>query len=244
MSTAKQAASAVQNPSDLRARIKSIAGRAMNEGNRSLGRLKEVATEVIEGVADAVKDAVPHQRTAVLHKVVDGLSDSYAAAAHATRDTFDEARRRGQRLAHGPLSQTVRELKGMESHFVETIKNCAGRVGGDVRREWTSVVAHAKSAAKEIRPAAKSAIDAADGHLGELASQTAAVGAAATGTLVGGLLTSAGGGLSKLGRRIKPRAAKAKKPAAKRAKAAGGKKPAAKTKKAAARKPAKKSSKR
>ncbi|MGH7130551.1 MAG: DUF6781 family protein [Phycisphaerales bacterium] len=233
MPTPHETASAVENRSEVRVRIRELAARTIAGSKTGLRQLTTVANDVMGGVTDAVKDAMPNERHSVLKQVVSGLSDAYAAAANTTKATFEDARKRGQRLAHGPVKQTVRDLQGLEENFFETVKSFADHVGDDAKHEWHSVVNHAKAAAKEIRPAAKSALEAANGHLGELATQAASTGVKATGTIVGGLLSAAGNQLRGAGKTMQAKSAKKK---AKKKKAAAkkptAKKPAAKKAKA------------
>ena len=228
MPTPREAASAVENPSEIRRRIRDLTARTIAGSRAGLSQLNAVANDVMDGVTDAVKDAMPAERRSVLKQVVSGLSDAYAAAADSTKATFDEARKRGERLAKGPMKATVRDLQELEESFFDTVKSFADHVGDDAKREWHSVVNHAKAAAKEIRPAAKSALEAANGHLGELATQTASTGVKATGTIVGGLLAAAGNQLRGVGKTMQTKSVK-KKTAVKKP---AGKKPAAKKAKA------------
>ena len=223
MPTPHEAASAVENRSEVRVRIRELAARTIAGSKTGLRQLTAVANDVMGGVTDAVKDAMPNERHSVLKQVVSGLSDAYAAAANTTKATLEEARKRGERLAQGPMKQTVRDLQGLEENFFETVKSFADHVGDDAKHEWHSVVNHAKAAAKEIRPAAKSALEAANGHLGELATQAASTGVKATGTIVGSLLSAAGNQLRGAGKTMQAKSAKKK-----AKKKAATKKPAAK----------------
>lgn len=236
MTTPREAATAVENRSEIRIRIRELTARTIAGSKTGLRQLTTVANDVMDGVSDAVKDAMPDERHSVLKQVVSGLSDAYSAAANTTKATFEDARKRGQRLAHGPVKQTVRDLQGLENNFFETVKSFADRVGDDAQREWHSVVTHARAAAKEIRPAAKSALEAANGHLGELATQTASTGVKATGTIVGGLLSAAGNQLRGVGKTMQAKSAKKKTKKKAVAKKPAGKKPAAKKAKASKKK--------
>ncbi len=99
---------------DVRERVRRLVVNTIQQRRLSFDELNDVTRHVLQGASAGVKQATPEKQRTVLNSVIDGLADSYATAANATRLAFEEANRRRQSFAQEDLQQTLRELRPLD----------------------------------------------------------------------------------------------------------------------------------
>jgi hypothetical protein len=187
---AKSAASAGH---DVRRRIHELTLRAFRDNDLSLRDIPNLVGEVVHGAAAGLNKAVPQSSRNVLRQVVDGLTDTVATAAKATKVTASSAGERGAAFIKKDLRRTAQDLGKLEDQFLTSLKSAGKTLTGAMKDEIDTIVSEAKRAGTKIRPAAESALRATDGRLMELGREAAGASARAAKSAVGTLLQGAGG---------------------------------------------------
>lgn len=182
-----------ESPDGVRERVRRLVVETLEQRSLSLDELNEVSRQVLEGAAAGVRDATPeHQRT-VLRSVIDGLGDSYATAANATRLAIEEANARSKAFADEDLREAARELRSLSDRFVRTVLRTTERAGGVLREEAGALRDHAQRAAEAARPSIEEALGAATRQPGKLAGEAASAGVEASRHTAGRLLRAVAG---------------------------------------------------
>ncbi|MFW6059312.1 MAG: DUF6781 family protein [Phycisphaeraceae bacterium] len=189
---------------DIRGRVRQLVVDTVQQRKLSFEQLGQVGQEVLRGAASGVKQAGKEEQRQALRAVIDGLADSYATAANATRLALEEANARRRTFAQEDLQHAVRELKVLDERFLRMVGRTTERAWGTLTEQAKALKDHAQHAAQGIRPSMESALHAARHQPGKLAGEAASAGFDATrhtaGTLLqamAGLLQGAGEALSR-----------------------------------------------
>lgn len=238
-STAQQAKAAAREGTDVRDRISRLTTDTLRDRKLKLRDLPALASEVMGGAVEGVKEAMPESRTSVLRQVVEGLGDAYEAAAGAAASTARSTRRRGSEFIEKDVRSVAHDLRGVQRDVFDAVSGFGHRLSDELARELKSVVSTVRRARAGAAPGVRSAASAADGRLIELTGEVATTGARIARRAAGTAMLAASGLLDGLAATVAPKPAR---PAA--AKPAPKRKPAAKTAKKTAKAPGKKAAKK
>ncbi len=183
----------------VRDRVRRLVLDAAGGGGLHIDRLRGVASAVLEGVGKGVERISEERRGTVLAETIDGLSDAFQRAAHATRLAIEEAEGRGERFSNEELRKTADDLRTLEAMFMETVTGFSDRLASNIRAQTVDFAQHTKRAVESMRPSIESAIESAASDPAGLAGQAAAAGADAARGVVGSLFSAAAGMLDAAG---------------------------------------------
>jgi hypothetical protein len=236
-SIAKEARAAVGRE-HTRDRVRELTVRALRE--RDLGRteISGLVREVLEGASGAVDESIPAARSSVLRQVFDGLSEAVNSAASAGATTVRSAQKRGRDLADHAVPNAAARIRAANEEFLHAVSLFAKRTSSGLGEELEAMVKRARRTGGQVSASTRAAASAADGRLMELTGEAARAGVTVARRAAGELAMAASGLLEGLGQVVtprkapvaarsaprpvrKPRAGKAKPPAAKRAKKTG-----------------------
>lgn len=178
---------------DVRDRVRRLVVETVQQRKLSFDQLNEVGESVLHGASEGVKNAGASEQRAVLRAVIDGVADSYATAANATRLALEEANTRRQTFAQEDLQHAIREIKALDERFLRMVSRTAERGWGTVTEQVKDLKDHAQRAAQGIRPSMESALSAARQQPGKLAGEAASAGLDATRQTAGALLQAMAG---------------------------------------------------
>ena len=190
---------------DMRARVHNLTLKALRDHDMALGDLPKFAQEVIEGAADGLNNAMPASSRSVLRQVVDGLTDATKTTVASTKTIVAYTTKRVKHDA----AQTVKDLKNIEGDFVTALGRAGKHLKGAAKDELDAIVRHSRRAGTRIRPAAKSVLKAADGHLLQLGKETAGTTGRIARSAVSSVLQGASGLLQGLGEALEHKRARA-----------------------------------
>lgn len=240
-STAQHAKATAREGTDVRDRISRLTTDALRDRKLKLRDLPALASEVMDGAVEGVKEAMPESRTSVLRQVVEGLGDAYEAAAGAAASTARSTRRRGSEFIEKDVRSVAHDLRGVQRDVFDAVSGFGHRLSDELARELKSVVSTVRRARVGAAPGVRSAASAADGRLVELTGEVATTGVRIARRAAGTAMSAASGLLDGLAASVAPKPARPAKPAPKRKRAA---KTAKKAGKATGKKAAKKRSAR
>ncbi|MDX1683415.1 MAG: DUF6781 family protein, partial [Phycisphaeraceae bacterium] len=167
----------VESGEDVRERIRKLLVDGVREGRLSREELADATEHIIEGAVGAADDASsPH-----LREVIDGLSEGYQAAAHATRLAVEEAASQGSGFAREQTQQVIDDLRTLDELLVETLQRTASAVIREADEAGRGLVEHARRAAQRIKDPVARAIRTLQEHPVDTASEAAAAGTRAAG---------------------------------------------------------------
>lgn len=184
---------------NVRERVRHAFVETVRNRDLSMERLDKTAREMIDGAVEGVKRLAPEKRDSALRQVVDGLADGFATAANATRYAFEEARSRGDQFARADVDQIMKNLRGLQDRFIETINDAAHRAASEIGIQAGALREHARRAYEGARPAVESATRAALEHPVRLAGETASTGAHALPRAIGTVFHALSGALQGAG---------------------------------------------
>lgn len=183
----------------VRDRVRRLVLDAAGGDGLRLGSLREAASAVLEGVAKGVERISEDRRGTVLAETIDGISDGFERAAHATRLAIEEAEGRGERFTKDELRQTADDLRTLEDMFKETVTGFATRFASNVKDQTVDFAKHTSRAIDSMRPSIENAIEAASRDPAGLTGQAASAGVDAARGVVGSLFSAAAGMLDAAG---------------------------------------------
>ena len=179
----------------MRERVHNLTLKALRDHDMTLGDIPKFAQEVIEGAAAGLNKAVPESSRSVLRQVVDGLTDAATTTVDSTKTMVASTTKR----VKDDAVRTVKELKNLEGDFVTALGRAGKQLTGAAKEELDAIVRHSRRAGTRIRPAAKSVLKAADGHLLQLGKETAGTTGRIARSAVSSVLQGASGLLQGLG---------------------------------------------
>lgn len=190
---ARRAEAIAAEATNVRERIRGAFVDAVRKRRLDLDELGDLAEDMLDGAVAGVKKVVPDRRDSVLRQVVDGLGDGFAASAQATRLALEEARGRGETFARKELDKAARDLKTLQSMFVDTFARLSREGTKAVADQLKDLGEHAARTAERIKPPVQSALAEAVKHPVKLAGETASAGLRAAPRAAGMLLQSVSG---------------------------------------------------
>lgn len=204
----------VEEGVDIRARIHEITSRALSGGGLDAGEVKAAVRDTIEGVKEGLANSLPDRqsegRESTLRQVFDGMSEAVAAAADAARHTVEHAAERGREFSTTELGAMWSKLSSLEQSFLDSVQHAADELGEHARAQLHDIAGEARRAGTRIGPAAKSAMEAVQGKMGETAREALNTGVRAVQTIVGETVMAVSGLLSGVGDALKKRAKQSK----------------------------------
>ncbi len=178
----------VQTGVEVREKVRELTLRALTQGELAESEIREVLGAIVEGVsqgagqrADAVKGA--------LGDALQGMDDALLHAAEAMQLAISEVVSDVKTFHEQDLQQGLKDLKGLESAFLEIVGRVAESAGGLVRQEMNAVAEHgrrigtdtggrvravADDLGQRIRLAAQEAAGASKDAVREVAARVAA----------------------------------------------------------------------
>jgi hypothetical protein len=195
----KKKKTARRSTADVRSQVHKLTLKALRDGNMKLSDIPKLAQQFIEGAAAGLNNAVPQSGRNVLRQVVDGLTDAAEATVHSTRTAVKSMATRGASFVKNDATRTMKDLGNLESDFVAALERAGKSLKGAAKDELDSIVRNARQAGTRIKPAARSAMKAADGHLMELGKEAAGATARAAKSAASTVIHGASGLLQGLG---------------------------------------------
>ncbi len=199
-----QARRIVEDGFDIRRRIESLTTRLLKGGldQKALG---DELQEILSGVREGLESAMPKDRGSALRQVMDGLSDSFAAAADAVRQAAEHAQERGRAFAKDDLSRLANKLQSLEHSFFDSVAKASEKLGEQARAEWRDIVRQARSAGTRIAPAARAAAEAVQTRAGDVAREAVDSAGKAARLLLSDAALGLAGLLSGIGKIVEPK---------------------------------------
>jgi hypothetical protein len=199
----QQAERIVQHGRDVRAEISRLASRTAEQYHRTRDGLVGLSRAVVEGALDGARQATPAQSESVLREVVAGLADGLAISAQAVKLTLDESRSRGTQFAREDLDKIAGDFREVGETFAQTVRDTAGKVGGELAAQLRGLAKHAGRALEQARPAFESAVKAAREDPAALGRETLRAGAGAAREAAGILFSELGKRLEQAGQQLR-----------------------------------------
>jgi hypothetical protein len=194
---------AVEAGHNARERVAALVAAAAEDFLGRAEGLVALTHTVLDGAADAVKNAVPQDAENRLRQVVDGLGDGLSRAAVAAKLTLEEASGQGRRFARDELEKLQKDLRLLGEMFVETVRRGAAGAIAASSAQASLLKEHAARTLESVRPSLRAALDAARGQLASLASDAASASLAASRQAAGGLFTMLGRSMQRAGEKLK-----------------------------------------
>jgi len=189
----------VNEGADIRERIRRLVLRVFRERRMALSELNDLARQVVDGTAEAMRRANREQGRDALCQVAAGLEDAYAAASQATRLAVEEAATRGQAFAEADLKRAKEDLKSLEGMFFQTLSDTASRFSHEMAEQWRDLAAHTQRTGSHVGQAAEEALGVIRRDPLGFARQSAAASAELTRHSAGMLLQAMAGMLQGAG---------------------------------------------
>lgn len=131
----------VQAGGEVREKLRELTLQALTQGELAENEIRAVLGAIAEGVskgagqrADAVKDA--------LGDALHGMEDALSHAAEAMQLAISEVASDVQSFREQDLQQGLKDLKGLESVFLEVVGRVAESASGLVKQEMSAVAEH------------------------------------------------------------------------------------------------------
>lgn len=194
--------SAAPKRQSIQSHVRDLMLEAISERNLHLDQIPDLATSILAGSIDMIKNALPASRKSALRQVLRGIDEAWAATAKSSASSVRHAKRYGLRFAKRDLAQLDKRLAALEKEFMDTLKRYASRLGGDLGRELENISAQMHKAGTQIRPAATAARTVLTEQGATLAREIATVGAKASREAIQGALFVASGVLEGAGKAL------------------------------------------
>jgi Family of unknown function (DUF6781) len=232
--TKAHAKHAAQSGTAVRQRVRDLSVRAFRDRDLSLNELPRIVNDVLEGAVQGIDNSVPSNGRNVLRQVFDGLREGVNTVASAGKATAKDARSRARTVSDKHYPDAARRISAANDQFLSAVQDFASKTSRGVRDDLDDFVDRARRTGSKLAGTAKGAASASEGHLLDLAGETARAGVRAARRAANALAQGAGGLFEGLAAAIgtKPGPAPArtapKRRVASRKKSASKKKPARK----------------
>lgn len=175
--------------------------------DKKFGRkdLSKVVGSVLHDAVEGVRDAAPKSQKSVLREVFGGLSDAVTITAHAGIGVAHDVKARGEKVIKHDAASAAKRVEQARGDFLSAVSSFSRKLTGEVREEFTDLVAKARRTAPKVSAATLQAAKAADGRLVELGGETVRAGAKVARKTIGGVMMAAGGLLEGLAESIDPK---------------------------------------
>lgn len=133
----------VQAGGETREKLRELTLRALTQGELAEAEIRAVLGALVEGIgkgagqrADAVKSA--------LTDALGGMDDALSHAAEAMHLAISEVASDVKAFGEQDLQQGLKDIKGLEAVFLETVGRVADTAGGLVRQEMHAIAEHGR----------------------------------------------------------------------------------------------------
>ncbi|PCI11614.1 hypothetical protein COB72_00250 [bacterium] len=184
---------------DVREQTRDLVMDVIRHSGDTLGQFPKAVNRVVDGAREGLDSVVEDRQADVLRDVMDGVSDGLSKGANAVKYTFEEANKRGQDFAKDEIVGTLKDLRALESLFVDRMGQLVKSSVKLPIEQSKDLLSHAQNAAKGIRPAVGSAIEAAEKNPVGLTKETASVAVDATRRVTGSLFQAVAGVIDGVG---------------------------------------------
>jgi hypothetical protein len=203
--TKDRAKEVVSGGTAVRSRVRQLSVDAFRERGFSLGDVRKLVHEVLEGAVEGVDKSIPASGGSVLREVFDGLSEGVHAIASAGSAAVSEARERGRKIVGKDMPAATKRISAANDDFLGAVRSFADTASTQMREELDSLVARAERTGPKVAGSARKAAKAADGRLVELTDETARAGVRVARRAAGALAMGASGLLEGVAEIITPR---------------------------------------
>lgn len=184
---------------DVREQTRDLVVDVIRHGGDTLGRFPKAVNRVVDGAREGLDTVVEDRQADVLRDVMDGVSDGLSKGANAVKYTFEEASERGQDFAKDEIVGTIKDLRALESLFVERMGKLVKSSVKLPIEQSKDLLSHAQRSADGIRPAIGSAIEAAEKNPVGLVKETTSVAVGTTRKVTGSLFQAVAGVIDGVG---------------------------------------------
>jgi len=121
---------------DIKEKVRRITVKALTEGDLDRESIRQVTEAVVKGAGlGAIDQGIATKE--ILDKAVSGLDEALSKAAEASKLAMKEAAGRGEEFSENELKRTLNDLQGLESLFLETLRDSA-----NAGKAQTSAILH------------------------------------------------------------------------------------------------------
>lgn len=194
---------AVESGQEVRQRVQKQVADVLHQTELDAAGCQNLASSVLEGAREGMRDTSPENQQSRLREVVDGLADGFGACAQTIRLTVEEARANGQHFAETDLKQAARNLKSLAGLFKDALDDAAGQASREFAEQWHQVKHHARHAWERTKPGVDAALRAVAADPVGTGKEALQSGLKAATKATGALFSEIGRRLESLGNRIR-----------------------------------------
>ena len=151
-------AETVESGQEVRQRVQNQIAEVLHQVELDAEGCQNLASSVLEGAQEGIRNATPENKRSRLCEVLDGLADGLAASAQTIRLTVEEARANGQHFAENDLRQAARNLKSLAGLFKNVLNDTASRASREFAEQWGQVKQHGRHAWERAKPSVDTAL--------------------------------------------------------------------------------------
>lgn len=159
---------AVELGVDVQETVRSVTMKALTRGELDTASLRRVAGDVLKGAAEGAANRGTEARESI-DRAIDGLDEAFAKAAEAATLAAKEASGRMREFTSGDLRRAMDDLKGIESTFLDSLRDAA-KAGRDVASTTMHAFAeHASNSGSAVGRQVQTSLNQLGGELGRTA---------------------------------------------------------------------------
>ncbi len=161
---------AIELGADIQETVRNVTLKALTQGELDTASLRRVAGDVLKGAAEGATHRGAEAKESI-QRAAAGLDEAFAKAAEAATLAAKEASGRMREFTSGDLRRAMDNLKGMESAFLDSLRDAA-KSGRDVASTTLHAFAeHAANSGSAVGRQVQSSVDQLGGDLGRAAEK-------------------------------------------------------------------------
>lgn len=159
---------AIELGADIQNTVRDVTLKAFTRGELDTASLRRIAGDVLKGAAEGAANRGAEAKESI-QRAAAGLDEAFAKAAEAATLAAKEASGRMRDFTSGDLRQAMDNLKGMESAFLDSLRDAA-KAGRDVASTTLNAFAeHASNSGSAVGRQVQESVDQLSGDLGRVA---------------------------------------------------------------------------
>lgn len=159
---------AIELGADIQNTVRDVTLKAFTRGELDTASLRRIAGDVLKGAAEGAANRGAEAKESI-QRAAAGLDEAFAKAAEAATLAAKEASGRMRDFTSGDLRQAMDNLKGMESAFLDSLRDAA-KAGRDVASTTlNSFAEHAANSGSAVGRQVQASVDQLGGDLGRVA---------------------------------------------------------------------------
>lgn len=159
---------AIELGADIQNTVRDVTLKAFTRGELDTASLRRIAGDVLKGAAEGAANRGAEAKESI-QRAAAGLDEAFAKAAEAATLAAKEASGRMRDFTSGDLRQAMDNLKGMESAFLDSLRDAA-KAGRDVASTTLNAFAeHAANSGSAVGRQVQASVDQLSGDLGRVA---------------------------------------------------------------------------